>query len=135
MAGAGRCLNPPVGASKVGRTQAPIRANNAVGAFNNAFACTAVQGAHPQIERLLEALHLQQNMKCVATKTVSAQRPISDRELSEIDGGLRKNIEKRQKDRNAMFSAIAVRFADNGDIARLMRGISHNYMCAKFKTM
>ena len=70
-----------------------------------------------------------------AKKTVAAQRPITDRELAEIDGRLRKDVEKRQEDRAARLATIVARFADDGDIARLMRGIARNYMWAKFKTL
>ena len=74
----------------------PLRGNNAPDAFNNALACTVVQAARPHIGRFLEAQHLRKNTKCVATKTVSAQRPIADRGLAEVGGRLRNHVEKRQ---------------------------------------
>ena len=80
-------------------------------------------------------LRIQQNMKCVATKTVAAQRPIADRELAGLDDGMRKSVEKRHWDGRARLSAIAVRFAEDGDIARLMSGIAHNYIWDQCKTL
>ena len=118
------------------RTHAwPHRANKAAGAFNNAFACTVFQADRHHIGMFMGASHLQQNTQCAATKTVSTKRPIADRELDELDEGLRKNVEKGQEDRNARLAAIAARFAEDGDIARLMIGIDHNYMCARFETL
>ena len=64
----------------------------------------------------------------MATKTVSAQRPTADRELDELDAGLRKNVEKRQEDWGASLAAMVARYDEDGDIARLMREIIHNYM-------
>ena len=61
-------------------------------------------------------------------KTVAAQLPITDRELAELDGGLRKNVEKRQGGGAARLATIAGRFADDGDIPRLATGVAHNYM-------
>ena len=83
-----------------------LRANNAAGSFNNAFSCTVVQADRPQIGRFLEALRIQKNTKCVATKTVAAQRPIADRELAELCAGYRKNVEKRKNDTGAMLATI-----------------------------
>ena len=65
-------------------------------------------------------------------KTVATQLPITDRELAELDGGLRKNFEKRQEETNARLATIVARFADEGDIARLLRGAARNYTWAKF---
>ena len=112
-----------------------LRPNNAADAFNSALACTVVQADRPHVGRFLEELRLQKNAKCVAPKTVSAQRPIAERELSGLSEGLRKNVEKRQDDRNARHATIAARFAEDGDIAMLLRGLAHNYMRAKFKTL
>ena len=42
----------------------PLRTNNAIEAFGDAFACSAVQADHPHIGVFLDAVHLQQNMKC-----------------------------------------------------------------------
>ena len=103
-----------------------LRANNAIEAFNNAFACSAVQAGHPHTGRFLEAVHIQHNMKCGATQ-VSTQGPFADRESAELEAGRTKNVEKRQEDRNARLATLVVRFADGGDVGRILRGIARNY--------
>ena len=104
-----------------------LRTNNAIEAFHNAFACSAVQADHPHICRFLEAIHLQQNMKCGATE-VATQHPITDREMAELEAGRTKCVEKRQEDRNARLATLVVRFLEDTDVAKLVRGIAWNYM-------
>ena len=66
-------------------------------------------------------------MKCGETQ-VATQDPCTDRETAELEAGGAKNVEKRQEDRDARIATLAVRFADDGDVGRPLRGIARNYM-------
>ena len=66
-------------------------------------------------------------MKCGATQ-VATQHPITDREMAEHEAGRAKCAERRQEDKNARLRTLAVRFLEDTDIAKLIRGAAWNYM-------
>ena len=103
------------------------RANSAVESSRNAFAFSIAQANRPNVDRFLESAHTQQNMSC-GEIAVSTHTPITDRELAEIEAGAHKPLEKRQEERNRRLAALAVRFGEDGDMRRYLRGAAWNYM-------
>ena len=101
--------------------------NNAIESFRDAFACSIAQADRPNVARFLESVHTQQNMSC-GEIAVSTHTPITDRGLTEIEAGAHKPREKRQEARNGRLATLAVRFGEDGDIRRYLRGASWNYM-------
>ena len=75
----------------------------------------------------MESIHLQQNMSCVAILIPTHKTP-TDREMAEIEAGGEKAIERRQEERNGRLATLEVRYAEDGDAQKLVRGVARNYM-------
>ena len=54
--------------------------------------------------------------------------PITDREIAELQTGHTKEPQPRQQERNARLATLSVRFTEEEDIDRLLRGAAWNYM-------
>ena len=103
-----------------------LRGNNAIAAFRNAFACSIAQADRPNVARFLESVHTQHNMSC-GEIAVPTHTPITDRELAEIEAGAHRPREKRQEGRNGGLDTLAVRFGEDGDMRRYLRGVAWSY--------
>ena len=75
----------------------------------------------------MEAIHLHHNMSC-AEIAVSTHKTITGREMEEIEAGEQKAIETRQEDRNGRLAALQVRYGEDGDARKFLRGVDRNYM-------
>ena len=53
---------------------------------------------------------------------------VADREVSEIEDGRRKELGKRQMERNGRLANLVARSADHGDVRRFLRAVDWNYM-------
>ena len=104
-----------------------LRANNAIEPFHNAFAGSIAQADRPTVARFLEPIHLQQNMSCAAILIPTHETP-TDREIAEIEAVRKNDIDRRQEERNSILAALEVRYGEDGDAQKLVRGVSRNYM-------